>query len=129
MEWMKLPFSLKKEENAGFEQEISENTIMKVLLIGYGSKYISEWVTRKVKFRLKHPFKVHFGAGASKGVLHNSCGKPAQHVIQCRFHYSSFKSLFTIFFFFHIPVHCVSVPMSDRRAGRFSLSWCFQGRG
>ena len=42
MEWMKFPFSLKKEENAGFEQAISENTIAKVLLIGYGSKCISE---------------------------------------------------------------------------------------
>ena len=43
MGWMELPFSLKKEENAGFEQAISESTIMKVNLIGYGSKCISEF--------------------------------------------------------------------------------------
>ena len=41
---MERPFSLKKEENAGFEQAISESTIMKVNLIGYGSKCISEFL-------------------------------------------------------------------------------------
>ena len=30
MGWMELPFSLKKEENAGFEPAISESTIVKV---------------------------------------------------------------------------------------------------
>ena len=38
MGWMELPFSLKKEENAGFEPAISESTIVKVFLIGYGLK-------------------------------------------------------------------------------------------
>jgi len=44
---------------------------------------ITDWVTRKIKFQLDQDFKIHYGTGAGRGILHNHCSRPSHNIIHC----------------------------------------------
>jgi len=44
---------------------------------------ITDWVTRKIKFQLGEDFKIHYGTGAGRGILHNHCSRPSHNIIHC----------------------------------------------